>query len=107
MSKVKYQTFVVLLFFLTLFNLACEDKAPIPEEKFIKVYVDLLIVQDTMKTDSISVDSIKSIVFNKYNITSKAYNTTIDYYSSNPDKWEQFFDKAITYAEKLKSEAEK
>ena len=106
MSKVNWKTSIILFSFIALLNLACEDKAPIPEEKFIKVYVDLLIVQDTTRTDSISVDSIKSIVFSKYNITSKAYDSTIEDYNSEPEKWEQFFEKAITYAEKLKSEAE-
>jgi hypothetical protein len=107
MSKVKCQTLFYLILFLILIIIGCDKKAPIPEEKFIKIYVDLLIVQDTTSMDSISVDSIKSIVFSKHNITPKTYDATINHYNSEPKKWEEFFDKAIVYAEKLKSEAEK
>jgi len=106
MSKVKYQTFVVLLIFIALFNLACEKKPPIPEEKFVEVYVDLLIVQDTTRTDSLSLDSLQSIVFTRHNITAKAYDGTISYYNSKPKRWEEFFNKALSYAEELKNEAE-
>ena len=106
MSKIKFQTLFSIILFTTLFNIACEKKSPIPEEKFIEVYVDLLIVQDTTRTDSLSLDSLQSIVFTKHNITTKAYDETISYYNSEPKRWEEFFNKAIAYAEELRNEAE-
>ncbi|MCW8811700.1 MAG: hypothetical protein OQK64_12145, partial [Ignavibacteriaceae bacterium] len=36
-----------LLLIIFLLFLSCEKQSPISEEKFIKVYVDLLILQDT------------------------------------------------------------
>jgi hypothetical protein len=106
MSKVKCQTLAVLILFTALLNLACQEKAPIPEEKLIEVYVDLLIVQDTTRTDSLSLDSLQSIVFTRHNITAKTYDETISYYNSEPTRWEEFFNKAITYAEELKNETD-
>jgi hypothetical protein len=88
-----------------IFFINCDDEEIIEEEKFIKVYVDLLIMQDTTSSNQISLDSIQTIVFNKYDITAKDYEHTIAYYNSSPKKWEDFFDKATDYVEKLKQEA--
>jgi len=86
---------------------ACDKKPPIPEEKFIKVYVDLLIVQDTTAAETFSLDSIKTLVFANHDISSEQYDETINYYNSQPEKWVAFFDSATAYAEGLKKEAEK
>jgi len=96
-------TFPVL--FLILFS-ACEDKDVIPEDKFIKVYVDLMVIQDTTGVSQVSADSIKAIVFKRYNITDADYNNTLDYYNDSPEKWDSFFKKAIAYVEELKSKAD-
>jgi hypothetical protein len=86
----------------------CEKEVKvIPEEKFINVYVDLLILQDTTSTDSLSLDSLKTLVFKNHNVSAEEYDATIRYYNSEPKKWEDFFDKAVNYVEALKKEAEK
>ena len=77
-----------------------------PEEKFIKVYVDLMIVQDTTRVNSLPLDSLKDIVFTKHNITSELYDKTVAKYNSSPENWEEFFDKAIAYLEELKTRKE-
>ena len=96
----------LLLIIFLLFS-SCDKQSPIPEQKFIKVYVDLLILQDTIGTNTASFDSLKTLVFKKHSITAEAYNSTINYYNSEPKRWEGFFDKAIAYAEKLKNKAKK
>jgi hypothetical protein len=101
-----YKILPLLLIIFPLF-LSCEKHSPIPEDKFIKVYVDLLILQDTTGTNTSSFDSLKTLVFKNYNISSVDYDATINYYNSEPKRWEGFFDKAIAYAEKLKNEAKK
>ena len=77
------------------------------EEKFIKAYVDLLIIQDTTTTDTFSLDSVKTLVFTRHNISSGQYDETINYYNSQPEKWVVLFDSATAYVEVLKKEAEK
>jgi hypothetical protein len=96
-----------LLIFLFFFISACDKGPPIQEEKFIKVYVDLLIVQDSTTAETFSLDSIKTLVFTKHNISSEQYDETINYYNSRPEKWAAFFDSTTAYVERLKLNPEK
>ena len=97
-----------LLFIVTILLIqGCEKDPPIQEEKFIKVYVDLLIIQDTTTVESFSTDSVKSLVFARHNISSEQYEKMLSYYNSQPEKWTAFFDSATSYVERLKKEAEK
>ena len=86
---------------------ACEKSPALPEDKFIKVYVDLLILHDTTNTENVSLDSLKAIVYDKNEVTVNQYDATIQYYNEHPKQWEEFFDKALAYAEKLKKDSEK
>ena len=107
MLKVKSQKLFCIAGLLSLFITACDKEPPIPEEKFIKVYVDLLIIQDTTNTDTFSLDSVKTIVFDRHSISVEQYDATINYYNSEPEKWQAFFDSATAYVEGLKKDAEK
>ena len=96
--------FASLIIFILLIT-ACDENPPIPEKKFIEVYVDLLISQDTT-TASYNPDSLKSFVLTKHNIHETQYDSMIEYYNQRPDKWIAFFDSVTTYVERLKLEAE-
>ena len=98
---------IIFLTITFVFLSACEKGPAIPEDQFIKVYVDLLILHDTTSVKTSVFDSLKTSVFKNYGVSAKEYNATINYYNSNPKKWEAFFDKAIAYAEKLKGETKK
>ena len=100
-------TKIIFLFITIILFSACEKNPAISEDKFIKVYVDLLIMHDTTSTNNISLDSLKAIVFEKNKITAEQYDATIQYYNEQPKRWEGFFDKALAYAEKLKKDSEK
>ena len=105
MNSMYYKLIFILFLFIPLSS--CDKDSVIPEDKFIKVYVDLLILQDSSRIQPVSLDSMKTIVFTKHNITLEQYDATINYYYSYPEQWEAFFDKAIIYVEQLKGEAEK
>ena len=92
---------------LSILIFGCNKNEIITEDEFIKVYVDILVTQDTLQNKSISPDSIRAIVLKKHNIPDSVYKKTIDYYNSSEDKWEKFFDKAIKYVEDLKAVKEK
>lgn len=99
-------SFKILLSFLlitTFLFISCSEEEVIPEEKFIRVYVDLMIVQDTTRTNPLPLDSLKRIVFTKHEITSGLYDNTIAKYNSSPEDWEEFFNRAIAYLEELKA----
>jgi hypothetical protein len=103
-TRFKTIRFASLIIFILLIT-ACDENPPIPEKKFIEVYVDLLICQDTT-TASYNPDSLKSFVLTKHNIPESQYNSMIEYYNQRPDKWIAFFDSVTTYVEQLKLEAE-
>jgi len=85
---------------------SCDNKEILPEEKFIEVYVDILVAEDTTTLNSITSDSLKTIILSKHNTTEAVYQNTIDYYNESPERWEKFFDKVVAYVEKLKSMSE-
>ena len=66
-----------LLFILLSFT-GCSNK--INEDKFILVYSDLVIAQDTLG-GKVSQEAVKNTIFKKYNITEKNYNETLNYYN--------------------------
>ena len=94
--------FIRISALLILFTLiaGCSDR--IKEDKFILVYSDLWIAKDTTQGNP-NQDKIKNSVFTKYGVTSKEYDATLNYYNSDPRKWEPFFTKTIAHLEGLRS----
>ena len=87
-----YPLFLIFIFF------SCSDGKIIPEEKFVNVYTDLVIAQDTSKVKN------HDIIFRKYNITVDEYEKTIEYYNEKPERWIKFFDSVIQKVENLKEQ---
>lgn len=87
------------LLILPLFLNACSSKKEIKEDKFIKIYCDLIIAQDT--TNAMN-ESLRGEVFRRYAVTEEEYNNTILSYNKDPKKWDKFFDKAIEYLGELR-----
>jgi len=100
-KTIRFTSVIILILIIS----ACDENPPIPEKKFMEVYVDLLISQDTT-TGSYNPDSLKSFVLAKQNIAETQYDSMIEYYNQRPDKWIAFFDSVTTYVEQLKLEAE-
>lgn len=71
----------------------------IPEDKFIKFYIDFTIAQDSMGTDVPVTKKILSNLYKKYSVDSLQYFKTINWYYEDPKRWETFFDKAIKLME--------
>jgi hypothetical protein len=69
------------------------------ENKFMRVYIELISFPDTVYGNKDSFESYKQSVLNKHNISKEDYKEMIDYYNSNPELWEEFFQKAIKYVE--------
>ena len=102
----QYRKFILILPIAFLFY-SCKDQPRMPEDKFIRVYVDLLIVHDSSSVQNLSLDSLKQAIFQKHETTEELYQNTIDYYNETPQKWEAFFDKATAYVEELESKQAK
>ena len=86
-----------------LTGLSCSKKNTVDEDKLIKVYADLLIIQDTTNIENYSLDSLRTTVLNRYDLTLPQYEEMIKKYNQEPKKWEEFFDKAIAYVNELKA----
>jgi len=94
---------ITIIFLLTVIIFSCSKDDILPEDKFIKIYIDILVAQDTLTDSSISNDSLKTLILQKYNVTDSIYTKTIEYYNYNPDKWGKFFEDAIKQVEELKA----
>ncbi len=94
---------ITIIFLMTVFIFSCSKDDILPEDKFIKIYIDILVAQDTLADNSISNDSLKTLVLQKHNVTDSLFTKTIEYYNYNPDKWEKFFEDAIRQVEELKA----
>ena len=105
MSKVRCKKFFLSVFLLAFIIISCDDKPPITEQKFMQVYVDLLIAQDTTTT-LFNYDSLKSIILAKHKINEMQYESMINYFNEQPEKWTPFFDSATIYLERLKTASE-
>lgn len=97
----KYSSVFYVFFFLiiSIGIQSCKISASIDEKKFIKIYADMIFMQDT---SFLSQSTIKQKVLKKFNVKETDYDATIEYYNSDPEKWQKFFDCTIVYIEKLK-----
>ncbi len=92
----------VLLFFLFLNGCLGPEKTPRPENLISEQnYIDLLVEMQHIKTyknvqpDSISADSLKELVYQKFGITDQQYLESHTYYQQQTDRQLQRIDEAI------------
>lgn len=94
---------IFVVVFISFIIFSCEEKQPISEDKFVLVYTDFMFAQDTSIINDNNLDSLRSEIFNRHNITADEYQQTLDTYNKIPQMWEAFFEKVITHIESLKS----
>lgn len=87
----------------------CSNEKIIDEDKFVKVYADMVISQDTMSTPAngavagyTNTKKLRDEILKRHNVTDEQYKQTINYYNKNPQDWERFFNKVVTYIDGLK-----
>ncbi len=97
----KYGSIVIISFMIVISAglQSCKKSSPIDEKKFIKIYTDMIFMQDT---SDLSQYEIKQRVLKKFKVIEKDYDATIHYYNSDPEKWQKFFDSTIVYIERSK-----
>lgn len=91
---------------LLLLTFCSEQKPRVPEDRLIIIYTDLMFSQDTVLINTDNVDSLKTEVFARHNISEEDFQQTIDFYNKTPERWEKFFDRVVEYIESLKSKPE-
>jgi len=116
-SFIKRMIFPLLL--LIIFLVSCKTntssdaytKAPIPEDKFVKVMVDVRLAESIIRKQSSKGKNTENItkklyasLFEKYSITQNEFESSIKLYSSNPDKMYEINEKVVENLSELESE---
>lgn len=94
MKKFYYTLFLVLII-----SIACEEKPPIDEKKFVILYSNLISAPDSISVDNLKFKEYKQKVFSEFGFTQKQYEKTVEFYNKDPEKWEEFFRKVIKHIE--------
>jgi hypothetical protein len=98
---------VRLILFILIISVSfqsCQKSSVIDEKKFIKIYAEMLFMQDT---SMLSQQTIKESVLKKFNVSENDYDHTITFYNDDPERWPKFFDSTIVYIEKLNPKIKK
>ncbi len=95
--KLLAAVFISFLFF------GCSGKDEIQNEKLVKIYVDLMVVQQLHADNSDSLKIGEREVFKKYDVTKESYENSLKKYSDSKEKWEEFFTKSKEYLDTLKA----
>lgn len=102
----RYSSIIIvsLILILSVAILSCKNPQAIEEKKFVKIYTDMILMQDTSSSSQLE---IKNEVLKRFNISEKDYDITIKFYNDDPERWQPFFDSVITYIEKMKPKPKK
>jgi hypothetical protein len=87
------------LFVFTLGMQSCKQNPKIEEKKFIKIYSEMIFMQDS--SSSLTQNEIKIKVLKKFDTSKNDFDETIKFYNEEPERWQKFFDSTIAYIEKL------
>lgn len=92
---------ISLLFTLgILFFSGCSKDSPaIEQKKFVEIYSEMLIIQDTT---SLSQAEIRKSVLKKFKVSINDFKSMIEYYNSRPELWQKFFDDVLVFLETKK-----
>ena len=77
------------------------------EDKFVKVYTEIVVAHDTIPAATANFDSVKEAIFRNNGVTSGQYDSTVNYYNKDVKRWENFFNKAMHYIDTLRSKDRK
>ena len=107
-TKIIYSFVGILIIVCVLFqSYGCDQNKIVEEKKFIKIYTDIIIANDTTSGTSQLKDAVIKKVLVKYNVTLDDYKSTIQYYNQDSERWEKFFAKAIANLEEKRKDSAK
>jgi hypothetical protein len=99
--QIKYYLIKILL--IAMLCSGCEqDKEP-PKEKIARMYVDILIAEQTYMFDADSQSIAIDQVYVKYGISKENYAHEIRKFETDEEEWSEFFTLAENYLDSLKS----
>ena len=93
----------LLLFLLPICLAACSDSREIEQDKLVKIYVDILIAEETYFDNTDSLQIKYDEIFDGYNVSEEDYRKQIEIMALDKEEWDRFFNKAYVYIDTLKS----
>jgi hypothetical protein len=84
----------------------CTQEKEVDQDTLVKVYVDILIAEDTLARNMDSLLIVKESIFENYNITKENYFHTINKYALQKKNWDEFFKKSLDYLDSLQKSSE-
>ena len=104
----KYSTFILIILTFTIISCAKKPQTGyiIPEEKFVSVYGDMVVINDVEKmTKADSAHNRRQIdsVFQSYSVTRDQFQRTVDYYNSDLEQWGGILEKVSKRLEALQA----
>jgi len=93
---------LILSPFLFIYFFACSENNQPERDDIIKIYVDLLIIQEKYSNMPDSINLHYERIFEKYDTKEEIYKSAFKNFSDDPDKWKLFFDDAEKYLESIK-----
>jgi hypothetical protein len=104
---------VVFLLFACQFIKEKKPQTVIPEDKFIILLADYHLAQGiattstfAKKTKNVGHISVTDSIIKKYGYSKAQFDSTISWYSADPDKFEAIYDKVITRLSRMQAEVQ-
>lgn len=80
---------------------SCKTEQKFEKEKIARLYVDILIADETYKHDKDSLKFVTDSLFNYYKIHSEDYKSELEKFKFDETAWDEFFLSVETYLDTL------
>jgi uncharacterized membrane protein YvbJ len=94
----------IVIIVIALIILISNSSAPIPEEKFVELYIKLAFIHEKYKYDPPELEKEKNKILDANKVTMKDLDRFINQYKKKPEKWVKLWEKINQELEKLKTE---
>ena len=92
---------VIPILFLFIWGCSISDSPS--KEKIANLYVDILVVEETYKTDVDSMNILIDSLYNYYKIDKAQYLQALESFKYDEETWNEFFAYAEEYLDTLKT----
>ena len=92
-----------LILSLSFFFYSCDFFEEPSQKNYAHLYVDILIAEETHKTDVDSLQIVLDSLYKTYNTSESNYLLELEKFSYNKETWDEFFGLTEEYLDTLKA----
>ena len=93
---------ILLLGFFVISIFSCQSNNQNDISKLSKIYVDILVVEESYRGMPDSLINNKNKIFENYGITEEKYNESLKGMEESSEEWNLFFENALAHLDSLK-----